>query len=425
MKKSKLKIYTALLFSLFLLTTCRQEEPNLFPDSPAERLNKAMSDYRSLLIEAPNGWKMDYFANPESPGYTLLVKFNKSGNALMASRSKLTTGQAYETDSCLFDIIADYGPILTFNTFSKILHVFSNPENPSGYGLQGDYEFIITKASADTVVLKGKKYKAEVLLSKLISETQWQQFADNLHEFSALLFSETTPDLRLKIGKKYYAFSDGASGIFTVKHSASNSSSFDIPFIVTQDGIRLYREIEIEGIKFKTFKLNDSKTGLTSIESPEYTLLGVDDLATFFIEDPNVSWNFVTADFSPDLNQHYQDIIQSVKSLYAADEVAFSLQFNKTRNNFVLVLSYTAGTYMADGMLDLNINLINKDLLSISYQGSGNEKGLQFYNEVTGLRDFLSTLSATFELSTTIKINPQKIKFVKDTDLQCYFSISK
>lgn len=423
MKKTGLKTYMVLFALISLLVACQKEEADIFPNSPAERLNKAISDYHTLLTDAPNGWEMDYFANTVSPGYTLLVKFNKSGNALLASRSELTANKAYEKDSCLFDIIGDNGPVLTFNTFSKIMHVFSNPENPDGYGLEGDYEFVIVKASADTVWMKGKKYGAEVLLHKLPSNVQWKQFADNRYDFTSLLFSSKAPALTLKIDKTSYFFSAGYTRVFTVKRASANPNPFDVPFIVTQDGIRFYEEIEIDGIKLKTFRLNEAKNGLVSVESPAYTLSGVDDLATFFTGDATTVWNFIPSEFNSSLNQQYQNIIQSVKSLYAADDVALSLKFNAIRRIFVLSIVYTQGTNKTEGLLDLNINAVNKDVLTVSYKGTGDTKGLQFYNEVTDLDDFLSAISSAFALSTTAKINPGKIKFTKTTNSQVYFSI--
>lgn len=423
MKKSYLRTYTVLFLCFVLLLACRQEEADIFSASPADRLNKAISDYRELLTDAPNGWEMDYFANNASPGYNLLVRFNKSGNALLASRSELTANKAYEKDSCLFDIIGDKGPVLSFNTFSKILHVFSNPENPDGYGLEGDYEFVIVKASADTVWMKGKKYGAEVLLHKLSSEVQWKQLADDRSDFTSLLFSSKAPALTLKIDKTSYFFSVGYTRVFTVKRASANPNPFDVPFIVTQDGIRFYEEIEIDGIKLKTFRLNEAKTGLVSVESPAYTLSGVDDLAAFFTGDATTVWNFIPSEFNSSLNLQYQNIVQSVKSLYAADDVALSLKFNAIRRVFVLSVVYTNGTNLTEGLLDLNINAINRDMLTLSYKGTGDTKGLQFYNEVTDLDDFLTAVSSAFTLSTTAKINPGEIKFTKTTNQQVYFSI--
>ncbi|MEA4981768.1 MAG: hypothetical protein VB066_03530, partial [Paludibacter sp.] len=76
-----------------------------------------------------------------------------------------------------------------------------------------------------------------------------------------------------------------------------------------------------------------------------------------------------------------------------------------------------------EGLLDLNINAINKDMLTVAYKGTGDAKGIQFYNEVADLDDFLSAVSSAFALSTTAKINPGEIKFTKTTNQQVYFSI--
>lgn len=423
MKTSKYIAYIVLFIWLGLLPACRNEEADIFSASPAERLNKAISDYQTILTNAENGWEMDYFANEVSPGYTLLVKFNQSGNAILAARSELTTNGAYEQDSCLFDIIGDNGPVLTFNTFSKILHVFSNPENPDGYGLKGDYEFVIVKAHSDTVWMKGKKYGAEILLCKMPSGVHWQQFINERSDFSTLLFSEKAPALTLKIDKATYSFSGGNSRVFSAKRSGANQTAFDVPFIVTKDGIRLFREIELDGVKFRSFRLNETKSGLVSVESPAYTLSGVEDLATFFMADANLVWDFIPSGFSVTLNQYHQAIIQSVQTLYGADAVSISLKYSTIRRSFVLALNYTVGTTTTEGLLDLSINANNKDMLTILYKGAGDAKGLQFYNDVEGLDDFISAISSAFALSTTAKINPKEIKFTIATNQQVYFAI--
>lgn len=420
---SKHITYIVLFIWLGFLSACRNEEADIFSASPAERLNKAIGDYQTVLTNAENGWEMDYFANENSPGYTLLVKFNKSGNAVLAARNELTTNGAYEQDSCLFDIIGDNGPVLTFNTFSKILHVFSNPENPDGYGLKGDYEFVIVKAHSDTVWMKGKKYGAEILLCKMPSGVQWQQLADERSEFKTLLFSEKAPALTMKVDKTNYTFSFGYSGVFSVKRTGANAVAFDVPFIVTQDGIRLYEEIEIEGVKFRAFRLNNAKSGLVSVDAPAYTLSGVEDLASFIRDDDKTVWEVSPEGLSATLDQYYRTISQSVQTLYGADNASIFLKYNAIRRTFVLALKYSVGTTTTEGLLDLNVTAGNKGMLTISYKGTGDTKGLQFYNDIEGLDDFISAISTAFALSTTAKINPKEIKFTKATNQQVYFAI--
>ena len=126
-------LYLILILVFVAITGCKNIEPDIFSASAAERMNAALKDDFNALTSADNGWAVEYFANPQSPGYTLLIKFNSSGLAIVASKSDLTYNQQFQQDSCLFEMIADNGPVLTFNTFSKVLHRFSNPENPDGY----------------------------------------------------------------------------------------------------------------------------------------------------------------------------------------------------------------------------------------------------------------------------------------------------
>ena len=120
----------------------------------------------------------------------MLIKFDASGGH-HCFKKYIDENAAYEQDSSLYEVIADNGPVLTFNTFNQVLHVFSNPEHPEildpheegyliGYGWRGDYEFIIKKAVEDTVWLKGKKYGAEITMTKLAPEIQWQTYLDEL-----------------------------------------------------------------------------------------------------------------------------------------------------------------------------------------------------------------------------------------------------
>ena len=225
------------------------------------------------------------------------------------------------------------------------------------------------------------------------------------------------------VNKKTYTFSLGYTGVFLAKGSGVNALTLDVPFIVTHDGIRFYQEVEIEGVKFRTFRLNDAKSGLVSVESPEHTLTGVNDLAIFIRDDAETVWDIFPAGLSSTLDQSYKAILQSAQTLYGADSASLSLKYNTIRGSFVLAFSYTAGTTTTEGLLDLNVNANNKDMLTVSYKGTGDAKGLQFYNDVEGLDDFISAISSAFALSTAAKINPKEIKFTKATNQQVYFAI--
>ena len=250
-----------LLISLITAFSCQKQEADIFSDSPMERLNTALKTSTALLQSAENGWAMEYFATTESPGYTLFVKFKTNGEAVFSAKNDLTKNRVL-MDSSVYKTIGDNGPVLTFNTYNKVLHAFSNPVNPDGYGLEGDYEFVIMKSSADTIVLQGKKRATTILLTKIPTTISWNNYLASLESMNTLLFANNAPVLSLQMTDKYI-FSKGASRMFQIlKDNAESSNSVSASFIVTRTGIRFHKAQELEGKKFQTFNLTPDSASL-------------------------------------------------------------------------------------------------------------------------------------------------------------------
>ncbi|HEY6913663.1 MAG TPA: DUF4302 domain-containing protein [Paludibacter sp.] len=412
--------YIVLCLVMLLLGSCAKNEADIFSASPAERMNRALKDDFAALISAPNGWAMEYFATPTSPGYTLLVKFDTSGKATFAAKSELTKNKAYETDSCLFEMIGDNGPVLTFNTYNTVLHRFSNPENPDGYGLEGDYEFVVISKSADQITLKGKKMGTIILLNKIPVDISWAQYVEGLSAMDTLLFVNNSNSLKMKIGTSSYLFSNGSGHVFSIKQGVN--TTIEAPFIVTRTGIRFQFVQDIGGVKFHTLKLNDDKSALVSIDNPDLKLVGVEDLAAFFIGNIKV-WEFVPTELSPNVKAVYDQIVQSCITNYNATDVKLAIKYYTTRNSFELNLTYTTSQVINDGNLDMTLNATGKNSLSLLCKVTGDNSGLSFYNDVAGFKEMSALISTGFVLSTNSMINPQKIKFTKKTDANTWFTV--
>ncbi len=403
------------------MSSCKYEEKDIFELTPAERLNKSMSDSYTNLTNATNGWEMAYFANPTNAGYTLLVKFQKNGMALIASQSELTQNMAYEKDSCLFELVSDYGSVLTFNTFNKVLHRFSNPENPDGYGLEGDYEFIVLKNSEQQVILKGKKHKSVIVLTKLSDNTNWTTYLQDITNMDKLLFSTTAPKLTMTIKNSTYSFSEGYKHVFLMKKEGSTTTT-RVPFIVTKQGIRLQDKVEIEGVSFQNFTLNADNSALVNVENPEYKLSGTDDLAPFAINNILV-WNIDPEKMSSSLKTTYNAVLEGFKSTYIADDLELSISY--FINRFILTVSYSKVTTKTEGKIDLEIAQTAKDAISITKKMTIDTKGVQFLNDVPALNSFIALLASNYTLTTATKLNPTEIKFTKKTDSNQWFVLSE
>jgi len=416
-------LYIILCLVVVLLGSCVKEEPNIFSTSPAERLTNAMKTDKDSLISSKNGWVMEYFATTVSAGYTLLIEFNKSGRTIIAGKSELT-GNVQVSDSSLFDMIGDDGPVLTFNSYNKVLHAFSTPESPDGYGKGGDYEFIVMKNTANQIILKGKKRNTTILLNRLPQNITWSQYFAGLDAMDSLLFYNNTLKLKMSIGTSTYSFTNGANHIFSItKDGVGVNIPVDAPFIVTQNGIRFHSEQEIGGVKFQTLALSEDKSALVSAENPSLKLTGVTDLATFFADNDNV-WRLNPAGLSTNIKTLYDQIVQSCVSKYSAKDVKLALRYYTPRRTFELTLSYVSDSVLTEGNLDFTLNTSGKNSVTLQYKGTGDVNGLASYNDVAGFKDLSTLISTGFTLSTLSTINPQKIVFTKRTDANTWMSLS-
>jgi len=421
------KIHYILIILVVFLSACSKTEEDVFLQSPAERMNNALESDYDLLTSAQNGWVMEYFANAQSPGYNLLVKFQTSGQAVFAASNEYTENNTYETDSCLFEMIGDNGPVLTFNSYSKILHVFSNPVDPygssylDGYGLEGDYEFVVMKAEAEKIILRGKKYYTTVIMTKLAENVSWTNYVAGLDAMNSVLFSGNAPKLTMTIGKSVYSFSNGSSHIFSAQKYAANSTATDIPFIITSTGIRFYEPQDFEGNEVQYFDLNDEKSALVSVENPDIKLVGQDDLAAYFMSTIK-TWVFVPAELSANMKTLYDQIVESCVTNYNAENVKLALKYYTTRNSFELSLTFDTGQTKNEGNLDLTITS-SKNSLTISDKGTADVNGVIYRADVAGLNELATLLSGGYALTTFAKINPQIIKLTDKTDATTWISI--
>lgn len=413
-------IYIILCYLSITLVGCTYEEADIFADSPAERMNKALKDNNDSLQSAVNGWAMEYFAHNQSAGYTLLVKFDKSGQAIIAGKSELTKN-IIVSDSSMYEIIGDNGPVLTFNMFNSVLHTFSNPVNPDGYGLEGDYEFIVMKTTANQIVLKGKKRGTTILLNKIPENVSWTQYFANVDAMNSLLFGNNAPQLTMNLTHKY-GFSNGSTHIFNIlKNEADANTSVNAPFIVTPTGIRFHSAQVLDSLSFQTFTLNDDKSALQSVENSNVKLIGPDSLAAYFVSSLN-TWAIDPLKLSTSIKPTYDLLVQSLVKKYNATAIKLTIKYSASRKYQVLMISFTSGKTKIDGMLDLALSVEGKDNLTMTYLGTGDKNGINFYSNIPGYKEMAVIISSSYNVVTDISINPKNIKFTQKQDADQWFT---
>lgn len=182
MMKTQKSIYLAALAAL-TLTACSNETESVFDKSAAERLEQYKKDYADVLTADGGLWSMEYFSNPDEPGYVFVMKFDSNGSVEISANHKWI-GNVFKQEVSLWKMIADNGPVLSFNSYNTLFHIFADPANivgpnaptgesgdinETGYGHEGDYEFQVMEVSDDrqTVRLLGKKRMYDIFLHRL------------------------------------------------------------------------------------------------------------------------------------------------------------------------------------------------------------------------------------------------------------------
>ncbi len=224
-------IYALVILAIAMVTVaCSREEDDIFDASAAQRLEQGADEARARLLSSTGGWTMEYYptddtTDPYGMGYLILVNFFDNGSTTMAMNNQFSNNQ-YVEDTSMWDIITDNGVVLTFNTYNKCIHAFCDPEDVSfttstdetGYGCEGDYEFIMVDVTDDTtpeyMMIKGKKRGLYIRLSRLEEGTVFEDYMADVQEFNTTMFPSSAPNyLVLTIGDDQMEVDDIATGI--------------------------------------------------------------------------------------------------------------------------------------------------------------------------------------------------------------------
>ena len=249
-----------------LISSCTNEEDDIFGMSSAERLNEALSSYKELLQSAPDGWLMEYYAGVEDEkvgGVNYIFHFGKGD----------TVTAAYELEPSLevislYNVIGDQGPVLTFDTYNEIFHFLSEPFGSNDIdGYQGDYELVIMNATPEQITLKGKRYGNKIIMTPFKGKrNEWQSYLEKvteLREETELLSTLTFLKDGLKIGTGSF---DGMA--YNIKYAPEQDTVEFVNFaIYTTEGLKFYEPFIFDKQQAVNFKWEATSSTFVCIDN--------------------------------------------------------------------------------------------------------------------------------------------------------------
>ncbi len=441
-----MKIPTYLLaFLLFgLWAGCSFEEENIFDDSAAVRMEKTLENARELLISAPNGWIMEYFPTDTTEGYTFWMEFDASSKVVMKAKNRWTL-DVLTTDTCIFDLVGDDGPVLTFPVAGNFIspgglktglfHLFSNPSYPlggnslDGYGLGGDYEFIIQNLNPDQILLKGKKRKTTIRMVPLPSGMTAGKYFDEIDSIYNLLYANNNHVELLFVAAgdtlalqnnvkaygeyatKYVVYASGTDPALTGQLHA---------FIITPSGIKFHSPLMVDTLQFQDFRFTDDLQKLVCTDNAVMgEILGTDPVELLLNTSKN--WNIHTSmTMGVGFDTIYDKILANCQAVYREKLTQLYFRYNSIRANYTL--TFVSGKYT--GNFDLELSVTQNGMIRFTYAGTGDKNASIYLTTIDGFDDLLKAIDQYYLIKPICGLNLTFLKFQALNDATMSFYVN-
>ncbi len=452
----KILSLTLLLAAGIGFTACVNEEDDLFDKTAAERLNEASALYSSRLMAQPNGWAMQLYPTndneaPYGSGYLVLCRFNKDHSVVVSMKNQFTDN-VYRTDTSLWEVITDNGPVLSFNSHNDCLHAFTDPEdilwtgnadepnNETGTGVGGDYEFIIVDAPEDAsyMMLKGKKRGTYNLFTPVEEGVEYESYLADVENFMKTMFPSSNPTfdvLHTPNGDfKMTGIDDGIPNIFPYDGDEIIDESFNA-FLITKRGDDYYLRLR------DSFKIENGEEEASEQEfmyHPDQDLfIGTGD-NRFIIDgdEPNRFFRQALIDETrqwrwnakSEMSAAYGDLMTRLSEAFKSKKLTYDrniLKYNTSKDKVVMTVSYkrNTSTISLDYIFGYSFDESNK--LTLTYEGPNDKAAETMLTQIPEIKGIVDAMNGQLNVkpsSTRFNLNNLRIE-TKDSNL--WFDIVK
>ncbi|MDR1762974.1 MAG: DUF4302 domain-containing protein [Dysgonamonadaceae bacterium] len=434
MKQIKSYSYIGVLLLALFAASCTRTTEDLFDESAAQRINTAVKEAKELLLTSNNGWVMTYFPTESQAGATYLVKFNSNGLAQMGTKNDYVS--SYSEGEGYWDVLAESGAVLTFNSYIPIFHIYSDPSSGlgsgTGVGLGGDYEFIIMETSQDKIILKGKKHGVYIYLTRLSDGQNWPDYFVKLEEMNNRMFNPCITELTMTVNDTLFSLTDPYTHIPAITQEGKDpvTESVTLPFIVTDKGILFAKTTEFAGTKLREFELSSDGNSLVCVDKDENgqtVNAKIENAASaedFFFDaaDNGFRWTILSGE---------NDMSSAVRTIYSRIEQAFAavnttvaqislLYYSKNKTDAV----YIENSKKAGGYLYFDKQR-TADGVAYTFRNQYDSNGRSFYTYYDGVADLMTLLNGTFRIERISSLlNPSTLKLTDVSNPNVWFCIN-
>ncbi len=440
----KILSLSLLLAAGIAFTACVNEEDDLFEKSAAERLNEASDLYSSRLMAQPNGWAMQLYPTndneaPYGSGYLVLCRFNKDHSVVVSMKNRFTDN-AYRTDTSLWEVIADNGPVLSFNSHNDCIHAFTDPEDilwtgnsddpndETGVGVGGDYEFIIVDAPEDAsyMMLKGKKRGTYNLFTPVEEGVEYETYLTNVENFMTAMFPSSNPTfdvLHTPAGDfKMTGIDDGIPNIFPYDGDEIIDESFSA-FLITMRGndyyLRMRNAFKCKGNDEEEYQEQEFK-----YDAAQDLFIGTTD-DRFIIDGDNPNRFFVQATLEEgrmwrwnakgNMSDACLQIMNDISDTFKARKLTYDrcmLYYLPAKDRMCLRVTYKRQTSNINIDYLFNYTIGEDNSITLAYEGPNDNAAEIMLGQISAIQSLIDALNGKIDIQaaqTRFNLNTLRI----------------
>lgn len=447
-KLYKFSAIAAVLMSASL-ASCNHEEADIFDQNAAHRTEEARKMYKEILLDKGGKWQMEYFTTEEEHGYVYLFTFRNDGTVTISGNNEYITKltnidsnvPSYGSETSMWTILSDNGPVLSFNSYNTIFHLFATPEDipgterdEQGYGHSGDYEFDLMKFSNDTLYLEGKKNGVEIIMTRIAPETDDKTYLNEVVALADSFFNAKVPAVYVNLPGGYrHVVLDGATqlpkfypetGDYITEYVGRNA-------IITHDGFTLGKPLtlrdSIDGNDYTIQHFIRQKDGsLLCTDDNRITITA--DALNKVVGDERLLWRVNAADCKGELGTAFAGLNTGFKAYNGSSLVHFNIGLNVLNNTkspytMVVRIKTKRGSYL-NMSVPYTVEYIGKDEIKFVL-GEMDSNMKTFIDKVPAFQTMMNKLaSSTFKCSSNSLIAPVNMVLTDSSDASSALGIS-
>lgn len=249
---NKLLLIPILAIAAVFSQSCLFEQADLFEESSSVRVANLMEKAKKTLVSSENGWLMEVYpeGNQKYGGFSFIMIFDQEQQVTVYSEISSGSFKSY------FNVIAEDGPTLIFDTYNPISHFFATPNSSRYQAYEGEVEYVICEVADELIKVRGCKTGNIMYLRKFTGDPVEYLNKVTAEEENIIMSGFEGSAAGLNITASINIDSRQVSG--TV-----GEESFSTAYSVIPDGIRLYKPIVVGNTEIATLAI--SADGVISV----------------------------------------------------------------------------------------------------------------------------------------------------------------